>query len=253
MTGGIILSDAVRSVGESVLAVHFETDSDALAERLPDPFELIRPGESFLYVGEAVISDPDIIDVHGHLPPRSSTLFEAGVIVPCELDGCNGGFFVDHYADRDWAAEKFRAMGYDSRLAEIALTRFPGELRNFVAPEGGRTVRARVQRRGSVPMAARVTLEKPAEHPWREFAFTVFGRRKMADELTSGPALIANDVTAESHSRAEMETVWGGSADVELHPVQFGDLLPVTIKSGYFFEFSLGFEGMEVPWGGPTS
>jgi hypothetical protein len=102
-------------------------------------------------------------------------------------------------------------------------------------------------------MAARVTLEKPAEHPWREFAFTVFGRRKMADELTSGPALIANDVTAESHSRAEMETVWGGSADVELHPEQFGDLLPVTIKSGYFFEFSLGFEGMEVPWDGPTS
>jgi hypothetical protein len=248
----VTLSDAVRSVGESVVAVHFETDPEALADRLPDPFESIRPGEAFLYVGEAVIRDPDIVDAYGYLPPRLSTLFEAGVVIPCELDGRKGGFFVEHHADRDWSARKFREMGYSSKLADIHLTRFPGELREFVSPDAGRTVRAKATKHGTTPMAARVTLEEPAEHPWREFAFTVFGRREIEDELTtSGPALLANDVTAESHTRAEMESVRSGSAEIDLHPDYFGDLLPLTVKGGYFFEFSLGFEGMNVLWEGP--
>ena len=231
-----------------MIAVHFEADPETLAARLPEPFEPIRSGEAFLYHGEAVIDDPRLVEAHSHLPPRLSTLHEAGVVIPCELDGRRGGFFTGHHADRDWSVRKFREMGYSSELASIRMTRFPGELRSFVAPESGRTVRARASANGATLMRSAVTLESPAEHPWRPFVFTMFGRRQIPDAL--GDGLLADDVTAERHGRAEMEIVWGGSADVELHPDAFGDLLPVTVRGGYLFEFSLTFEGMEVLWTG---
>lgn len=250
----VTLSNDVRSVGETVIATHFETSPEALADRLPDPFELIRPGEAFLYIGEAVIRDPDLIEAHGHLPPRPSTLYEAGVIIPCELDGRNGGFFIEHHADRDWSTRKFREMGYSSEMADVRMTRFPGELRDLVAPESGRTVHAKASKNGTTQMACQVGLDAPTEHPWHPFAFTVFGRREIEDPtLNARSQLIANDVTVESHTRAEMETVWGGSADIDLNPNLFGDLLPLRVRGGYLFEFSLEFEGMEVLWEGNTA
>ena len=254
MTGVRTLSDAVRSVGETVAAVHFETDPEALAERLPDPFELIQPGEAFLYHGEAVIRDPDLIEAHGYLPPRLSTLFEAGVLIPCELDGRKGGFFTGHHADRDWSARKFRQMGYSSDVADIKMTRFPGELREFTGPESGQTVKARTSKNGQRVMESEVTLEGPGDHPWDSFVFTVFGRRHIEDEtLGANQSLLVNDVTAESHGRATMETVWEGSASINLHRDLFDDLQPVTALGGYLFEFGLGFEGMEVLWEGDRS
>lgn len=249
MTGVVILSDGVRAVGESIVGVRFKTDPDALAARLPDPLTIIRPGEAFLYHGEAVIRDSQVIDAHGHLPPRLSTLYESGVVIPCELNGQKGCFFTGHHADRDWSVKKFREMGYSSEFADIRMTRYPAELRDVVSPGTGQALRAKTVVNGTTNMECRVTLDAPADHPWQPFAFTMFGRRHIEDAtLGSGSKLLADDVTAEKHGHAEMERVWKGSANITLHPTLFDDLNPVTVIDGYFFEFSLVFEGMNVLW-----
>jgi len=249
LPGGSTLSDAVRSVGETVLAIRFETDPEALAERLPAPLELLRPGEAFCYIGEAVIRDPSLIEAAGHLPPRLSTLFESMVVVPCELDGREGCFFTGHHADRDWSTRKFRSMGYATELADIRMTRFPPELREFAAPEAGRPVEGRTSVNGRTRMWGRVRLESKGEHPW-PFALSVFGRRRLPDDAWNAESpLLVDDVTTESQQRAEMERVWCGEPELQLGEA-FDNLKPVSPVDGVLFDISLEFEGMSILWEG---
>lgn len=246
----ITLSESVRYVGETILGVRFRTDPDAARERIPDPLTPIRAGDAFCYFGEAVIEDPSIVAATGHLPPRLSTLYESAVVLPCELDGREGCFFAGHHADRDWSTRKFRSMGYDSELADVRLTRFPAELREFVAPGAGTVVQGETTADGETRMRGEARLETDdTGHPW-PFALTVFGRRRLADPAADGDGLLVDDVTTETHASTAMPTVWAGEGDLSLHEEYFGDLRPVEVTGGYLFDISLEFEGMTVLWEG---
>jgi hypothetical protein len=247
----ITLSESVRYVGETVVAVHFSTDPDAHADRIPDPLEPIREGEAMALFGQSVVNDPSIIEEHGYLPPRLSNLHESSIILPCELDGDEGYLFTHHHADRDWSVRKFSAMGYDSQLADIRLTRHPPELAEFVEREPGKVVEAKTSTNGHTHMRATVDLESTdVEHPWPSH-YGTFGRRRVKDQtIGADHSFLVNDITTETHSSSGRPEMWGGEADLTLHGREFGDLQPHEVHEGFVFDISMEFQGMTVLWEG---
>lgn len=250
----IILSDFTRNVGETVLGIHFRTDPEVHAEHVPDPLEPIKPGEAMALFGQTVLHDEETNDEWDYPPPRLSALHESSVIFPCEIEGTEGFLFTHHHADRDWAVRNFSAMGYDSTLAEMYLSRYPPELREFIPRDAGAVVEAKTSTTNGIQMHGSVRLEtEDVDHPWPA-DYTVFGRRKVRDESIDSPTpLLVNDITTETYERAERHTIWRGEADLTLGERGFGDLQPTEVLGGYVWDITLQFEGMEALWEGSLS
>jgi uncharacterized protein YqjF (DUF2071 family) len=117
--------ESMRAVGETVLAVHYRTDPAAIERRLPPPLELIRGGEVMVYVVEAVINDTDQRANLESVDPHATSFSQFCVTLPCEYDGRNGTYFTFHRVDGDTKLGTVPALGYDSDLADVGLTRYP--------------------------------------------------------------------------------------------------------------------------------
>ena len=240
--------ESVRAVGETVLAVHYRTDPAAIERRLPPPLELIRGGEVMVYVVKAVINDTDQRATLGSVDPHATSFSQFCVTLPCEYDGRKGTYFTFHRVDGDTQLGTVRAMGYDSDLADVGLTRYPPELRPFASSGVDRRVSGTVVDESGTIATVDIDLESegtPDDLPW-PFILTVFSHRSIADETSgTGRTKLADDVLLETHESESISGVHIGEPTLELETAALADVRPRDILGGYYFEIGLVLSGLE--------
>lgn len=236
----------MRAVGETLLAIHYEADPDAVERRLPDPLEPNRSGEAFVYVADAIVNDTAARADPASIDPYATSFRQFCVVLPCRYDGTEGTYFTHHRVDTDLQLRTVRSMGYDSALADVHLTRYPPELREFTAPGAGDRVAGVATANGETLADAAVDLTErtdPAAVPWP--VLTVFSRRSIADDTAgTGRESLADDLLLEVHEREWIDNVWTGDPTLELGSEALADLQPRTLRGGYYFDIGLVLGGL---------
>ena len=165
--------------------------------------------------------------------------------LPCEYGERTGTYFTFHRVDADTQLGTVRALGYDSDLANVDLTRYPPELRALASPGVDRRVSGTVVDEDGTVATVDIDLESegtPNDLPW-PFILTAFSHRSIADETSgTGRTKLTNDVpTSLNLSRASMS----GGAALELETAALADGRPRDILGGCYPEIGLVLGGLK--------
>lgn len=231
---------ASRHVAQEFMMIHFRTDPDILRKYLPEPFVLNHSGEALMWLADSHFNDEAIAARSPFVYPNLNYMREVVLVAPCKMEDMPGVYMTNVWQDRDWCYARGPVLGYNTELAEVHLTRFPGGMRTFYQPEPGKKVKGVLRLGGQELASAWMELEGEASGPpWPEF-LKVFGRRKVEDLLDPEVPLI-NDVLLEYHDEETLGKFWRGTPHMRLGA--FMKDWPVELIEGYFTSVAFSTAG----------
>jgi len=238
-----LLTEPSHRIVGNHLVIALEADPDAVRTYVPTPLELDGSGVVYLRTFDGwVYTD------------RMSTEFvsnervhycETFFWIPCDLDGERYHYMLYSWVNRDWLAFLGRHLGMPHKVADVQMTQFHPADRHYNGPHEGVRVSVNVRCVGQV-LRAHVDLERELEIddtplPYRrgQRGPKYLGRRFFWGACEDRP--LVDDLVAHWGDSIQIDSVWGGSADVTFFDAENEEVLPFQprrVLGGWFFNMS---------------
>lgn len=227
-----------RIAGNSLMIV-FETDPGVLRRYVPEPLELDGSGTIILRVFDATVYTDRM--QRERISEERLNFCECFFWIPCDFRGQRYHYLLFSWVNRDWLAYIGRTAGQPQKVANVQMTRFHPSDRVYHGPGSGVRVNASVDCAGPV-LRAHVNLERewpieetPLPYGAGREAPRYLGRRYLWDVTRNRP--LVDDLVAHWGDNIEMESCWGGPAEVEFlehENEEVDQLRPTRVLGGWW-------------------